>query len=157
MVSSRDETKFNTLLAVAKESNSEFNSDLIEAICLNCLKEAQDETNPLRHSLYEHAIELQPDHNGQTKISTYGIALIKNKDYLTQDQGFSLLAKFNSKFNDGREPDGVKDAIEIACNLLHDNSERIYHYLIFIQQFESPSAFCPNKRIGRSAENGIKI
>ena len=136
MVPSRDKTKFNTLLTVAKESNSEFNSDLIEAICLGCLKEAQDETNPLRHSLYEHAIELRPDHNGKTKISTYGIMLIKNNDRHIQDQGFSLLTKFNSKFEDESEPAGVADAIEIARSLLHDNSKRIRQYLAFIQQFE---------------------
>ena len=68
MVSSRDETKFNTLLTVAKERNSEFNSDLIEGnLSRICLKEAQDETNPLGYYLYEHAIELLPDNNGQNK------------------------------------------------------------------------------------------
>ena len=156
MISSRDETKFNTLLTVAKESNSEFNSDLIKEICTICLKEAQDETNPLGYYLYEHAIELRPDHNGQTKISTYGIKLIKNNGHLIQDQGFSLLAKFNSKFNDGREPDGVKDAIKIARNLLHDNSERIYQYLIFIQQFESRLRFAPTHELVDLLKIGLK-
>ena len=156
MVSSRDKTKFNTLLTVAKENNSEFNSDLIEAICLICLKEAQDETNSLHHSLYEHAIELQPDQNSKTKISAYGTALIKNENHLTQDQGFSLLTKFNSKFEDEPEPAGVSDAIAVAYSLLHDNSERIHRYLSFIQQFERRLRFTQTKELVDLLETGLR-
>ena len=156
MISSRDETKFNTLLTVAKESNSEFTLDLIKAICRICLKEAQDETNPLRYSLYEYAIELRPNHNGQTKISTYGIMLIKNSDRRIQDQGFLLLTKFNSKFEDEPEPVGVADAITIAHSLIHDNSERIYQYLIFIQQFERRLRFAPTKELVDLLKMGLK-
>ena len=156
MISSRDETKFNTLLTVAKERDSKFNSDLIEAICRRCLKEAQDETNPLRHSLYEHAIELRPNHNEKTKISAYGIALIKNNDRHIQDQGFSLLTKFNSKFEDEQEPAGVADAIEIARSLINDNSKRIHKYLIFIQEFETRLRSAHTKELAGLLEMGLK-
>jgi len=136
MITSRDAPTFQTLLATAKEEDTEFNSDLIQKIGKICLKEAEDSENPIRYSMYEHAIELKLGSYDRTKVSDYAIELMKDDDPPTQDQGFALLRKFNTMFADKTEPTGITDAIKIAIKLVEDNSERVVQYLGFIFEFK---------------------
>ncbi len=136
MISSRDVLRFQTLLAVAKENDPEINSDLVQKIGNMCLKEAEDNENTTRYSMYEHAIELNLGSFDRSKVSDYAIDLIQNEDPPTQEQGFSLLRKFNSIYSDGTEPMGVTNAIKIATELIKNNSERVIQYIGFIYEFK---------------------
>ena len=136
MISSREESRFSTLFAVAKENDPKFDVGLMKSIRKACLDEAKDKTNPIRYSLYEHVIELQPVLFDRTQISDYGIELIKDEKKQAQKQGFALLTKLNSSFVDESGPAGVMDAIAIASDLIQKNSERVFRYLDFIYQFK---------------------
>ena len=135
MLSIKEEAKFSTLLAVAKEDDTRFNSSIVRKICQACLNEAQDETNPVRHSLYQHAIQLHPTPFEKTMISDYGTELIKSEDDSIQDQGFSLLTEFNSNLENTVEPAGVTTAITITHKLIQENSTRVAQCLDFINKF----------------------
>lgn len=136
MISSREESRFSTLFAVAKENDPKFDVSLMKSIRKACLDEAKDKTNPIRYSLYEHVIELQPALFDRTQISDYGIELIKDEKKQAQKQGFALLTKLNSSFVDESGPAGVMDAIAIASDLIQKNSELVFRYLDFIYQFK---------------------
>lgn len=136
MIRSRDEPTFQTLLATAKEENSEYNSDIIQKLGEICIEEAEDVDHPNRYSMYEHALELNPRSFYKTKISNYAISLIQDDDQPTQDRGFALLRKFNLKYDDRTEPIGVKEAITIAVSLIESNSDRAVQYMGFIFEYK---------------------
>jgi len=147
MITSGDETKFQTLLSTAKENSEEFNPELVRKIGELCLKEAEDEENTARYSMYEHATEIGVGSYGRTKISDYAIKLISDESPATQDQGFSLLRKYNTKYADSTEPAGVSDAIHIATKLIETNSQRAAQYLGFIFEFKERFAFSLTSKV----------
>ena len=135
MITSREESKFTTLLTVAKENNEEFDSNLIRGIRKICMLEANDEENQIRHSMYEHVLELNPDSDDKSRIVDYATALISNEETSIQDLGFALLKTINIRF-DQVEPAGVTDAISIAIDLISNNSERVVTYIKFIFEYK---------------------
>ena len=155
MISSREESRFSTLLAVAKENDPKFDVGLMKSIRKACLDEAKDKTNPIRYSLYEHVIELQPVLFDRTQISDYGIELIRDEEEQAQEQGFALLTKLNSSFVDESGPAGVMDAIAIASDLIQKNSERVFRYLDFIYQFKDSFSHVQTMRLISLLNRGL--
>jgi hypothetical protein len=156
MIVGREIPKFTTLLSTAKENNSEFNSDLIKKIGKICLQEAKDEENSIRYSMYEYALELNPDSYDKTKISDYAITLIEDEIPKIQDQGFSLLRKINLKYADRMEPIGVTKAIEIATNFVNNNIERAIPYLAFIFEYKDRFGYLQKRNLISLFRAGLK-
>ena len=147
MILSRDEPTFQTLVITAKENDPEFNTDLVQNIGQICLKEAEDDENPNRYSMYTHAIELKLGSYDKSKISKYGIKLIKDQEHSIQDQGFSLLRKFNSTITGRIELAETNEAIQIAIDLIEKNDPRSVQFLGFIFEFKDKFGFTQRNNI----------
>jgi len=156
MIISREEPKFTSLLSTAKENDSDFNSNLIKKIGKICLQEAKDEDNPIRHSMYEHASELKLDSYDRRKIPEYAISLLEDEQPNIQDQGFALLRKFNSKNADRAEPAGISKALEIAKDLVENNSMRVVQYLTFILEYKDRLDFSQRRELISFFKEGLK-
>ena len=135
MIASNEESKFTTLLATAKGSDTEFDSELITKIGKMCLANTLNTENPIKHSMYESALELNPDSYNRSIITNYAETLIREEDMESQDRGFALLRKINSEYFNNGDPIGIANAISIATNLIDNNSERFIQYFEFINTY----------------------